>query len=96
VLKLYLTLAVALPHRRVQIDEAYRFKINDFVHNNEAVRVMSPSRRRVRDKNNELFTKMKQIFNYTGDCKEDKLENELILDDSPTLKKHQSYFLSLF
>jgi hypothetical protein len=46
----------------VEIDEFYRFKVNDFVNNNEAVRVMSPSRRKMRDKNNELFIKMKQIF----------------------------------
>jgi hypothetical protein len=64
VLKLCLTLGSVIPHKRVEIDEFYRFKVNDFASNNEAVRVYSPSRRKVRDKNNELFVKMKQIFTF--------------------------------
>ena len=54
-------------HKKVEVDEYYRFKTNDFIHNNEAVRVYSPSRRKMKDKNNELFNKMKQIFSTTQD-----------------------------
>ncbi len=64
-LRVFVTLGKVVAHRRVEIDEYYRFKINDFMHSNEAVRVYSPSRRKMKDKNNELFNKMKQIFNNT-------------------------------
>ena len=45
-------MGTAFPHKRVAIDEFYRFKMCDFIKNNEAKRVYSPSRRKVRDKNN--------------------------------------------
>lgn len=51
------------------MEESYRFKINDFINSNEAVRVYSPSRRKMKDKNNELFNKMKQIFHGSQEVK---------------------------
>lgn len=68
-LKLYLTLGTLIPHNRSVVDQFYRFKINDFNSHNETVRVMSPSRRKVRDKNNEIFAKMKQMFRHSIDSK---------------------------
>ena len=62
-------MGLAVPHQREEVDEFYRCKVDDFVHKNEAVRVYSPSRRKMRDKNNELFVKMKQIFHSQGQSK---------------------------
>jgi hypothetical protein len=96
-LKFYLTLGSLVPHHRIAIDQYYRFKVNDFNNHNETVRVMSPSRRKMRDKNNEIFAKMKQMFRHSIDSKESyTLSKSSLEDDSPTLKKHESYFQSLF
>ena len=96
-MKLFLTLGVAVPHRRPEIDESYRHKVNDFINKNEAVRVYSPSRRKMRDRNNELFVKMKQIFHIQGQTKPEE-ENilEISEDYSPTIKKHESIYSKLF
>ena len=64
-----LTLGTMVPHRKNEVDEFYRFKVNDFASSNEVVRQYSPSRRKMRDKNNELFVKMKQIFHVQGQTK---------------------------
>jgi hypothetical protein len=50
--RLFLSIGRVIPHRRIEVDESYRFRINDFINNNEAVRVYSPSRRKMKDKNN--------------------------------------------
>lgn len=92
-----MTLGTVLPHKRVTIDENYRFKVNDFVNHNEAKRVFSPSRRKVRDKNNELFLKMKQMFYVPSQSRpiESHFESS-VEESSPTLKKHESFFTNLF
>ena len=87
-----------VPHRRGHIDELYRFRVREFINNNEEVRVYSPSRRRMRDKNNEFFMKMKQIFKENKEIED---SSSSIIDntpeaDSPTLKKHDTVFVSLF
>ena len=87
-----------VPHRRGHIDELYRFRVREFINNNEEVRVYSPSRRRMRDKNNEFFMKMKQIFKENKEIED---SSSSIIDntpeaDSPTLKKHDTVFMSLF
>ena len=90
-------MGTVVPHRRAEIDESYRFKVNDFVSSNEVVRVYSPSRRKMRDKNNELFVKMKQIFHIQGQSKpQDEMYSDISEDFSPTLKKHDSIFSRLF
>lgn len=92
-LRLFVTVGKVIPHKRVEVDEYYRFKINDFIHNNEVVRVYSPSRRKMKDKNNELFNKMKQIFHTTQDNQSNSQIStpstaQNCMEESPTLKKH--------
>jgi len=51
----------------------------------------------MRDKNNELFVKMKQIFHIQGPSKpisEDFSQRDE--ENSPTIKKHDSVFSRLF
>ena len=67
------------------------------------MRVYSPSRRRMRDKNNELFVKMKQIFvlqsDVPGSGRGSQLGNsfsEVVEENSPTIRKHESIFSRLF
>lgn len=96
-LKLFLTLGLAVPHKREEIGEPYKFKVNDFVSKNEAIRVYSPSRRKMRDRNNELFVKMNKIF-HTQDQTKPQEENfsEISEELSPTIKKHESIYSKLF
>lgn len=79
-LKLCLAIGCVVPHKRLEIDEFYRFKVNDFASNNEAVRVYSPSRRKVRDKNNELFVKMKQIFTFQPSYRSKETNSEHFIE----------------
>lgn len=82
-----------VPHHRIKPDESYRSRICEFINKNEAVRIYSPSRRKMKDKNNELFNKMRQIFHASQDLRNRDSETVVPLCDpaeeaSPTLRKH--------
>ena len=50
----------------------------------------------MRDKNNELFVKMKKIFHIQGQTKPQEEVYEETEEFSPTIKKHDSIFSKLF
>ena len=61
------------------------------------MRIYSPSRRKMKDKNNELFNKMRQIFHASQDLRHSHAETVVPMADplcdpaeeaSPTLRKH--------